>query len=418
MIKQIKGVMQGGKRDFLLFLISGVFLGIAQSVDGSTLTNYLREHFGMLIIQRSALEFPRELPGLLVVLVIASLSFLGGDVRISVAANLVAAIGMFSLGILPSQYALVVLVIFVYSMGLHIFMPLSGSIGMSFAGPEGVGKILGRLSAVSNIAIVFSSAALYALYKFMHISFRTAFTVGAGSFVASAILLCLIRPTQTVHVRKRYVFRKEYRLYYWLCMLYGARKQIFITFGPWVLVEVFKQPVATMTLLFFIVAVIGIFVKPWIGHLIDKVGERFVLSAEAFLFFFTCLGYAFAENLLRPSRAIFFIYVCYVVDFTLDSVYMARTTYMKKIALKPEDVSPSLSLGTSIDHIVTLFLRILGGWAWYKGGPGGYRYVFFGGAVIALLNFISSRMIDIGQPSVDSRHLEVASRQSSVVGEP
>ena len=89
---------------------------------------------------------------------------------------------------------------------------------------------------------------------------------------------------------------------------------------------------------------------------------------------------------------------------------MARTTYMKKIALKPEDVSPSLSLGTSIDHVVTIFLPILGGLAWYKGGPGGYRYVFLGGAVIALLNFVSSRMIDIKQPAVDRAPLAVVSK--------
>jgi predicted MFS family arabinose efflux permease len=393
MIKNIKGVVQGAERNFLLFLISGVFLGISQSVDGSTLNNYLKEHFQMLIIHRSALEFPRELPGLLVVLVIGALSFLGGDVRISVAANMVAAVGMFALGVIPPQYALVVLVIFVYSMGLHIFMPLSGSIGMSFAKPNEEGKILGRLSSVSNIAIVFSSAALWALYRFVHISFTTAFTIGAAAFIASAILMACIKPAQTVHVKKRYIYRKEYRLYYWLCMLYGARKQIFLTFGPWVLVEVFRQPVATMTLLFFIVAVIGIFVKPWIGHLIDKVGERFVLSSEAFLFFFTCLGYVFAESLFRPSIAILFIYVCYVADFTLDSVGMARITYMKKIALKPEEISPSLSLGISLDHVVTIFLPILGGLAWYKSGPGGYRYVFLGGAVIALMNFISCRMI-------------------------
>jgi MFS family permease len=144
--------------------------------------------------------------------------------------------------------------------------------------------------------------------------------------------------------------------------------------------------------------VIGIFVKPWVGHLIDKVGEKVVLSTEAFLFFLTCLGYAFAENLFRPSIAILFIYVCYVADFTLDSVYMARTTYMKKIALRPEDVSPSLSLGTSIDHMVTIFLPILGGLVWYKSGPGGYKWVFLAGAVVALLNFISSRKIHIKQP--------------------
>jgi predicted MFS family arabinose efflux permease len=393
MTKRIKGVVQGREREFLLFLISGVFLGISQSVDGSALSNYLKEHIGMMILQRSALEFPRELPGLLVVLIIGSLSFLGGDVHISVLANLIAAAGMYALGILPGQYLYVIPVIFVYSMGLHMFMPLSGSIGMSFANPGETGKILGRLSSVNNIAIVLSSAALYALFRFIHIGFRAAFTIGAVAFILSAALLALIRPKKIARPKKRYIFRKEYRLYYWLCMIYGARKQIFLTFGPWALVDVFRRPVSTMTMLFFIVAVIGIFVKPWIGHLIDKVGERFVLSGEAFLFFFTCLGYVFAESIFRPSVAILFIYVCYIADFTLDSVGMARITYMKKIALTPEDISPSLSLGISLDHVVTIFLPILGGYAWSHGGARGYRYVFLGGAVIALINFISCRMI-------------------------
>ena len=152
-------------------------------------------------------------------------------------------------------------------------------------------------------------------------------------------------------------------------MLYGARKQIFITFGPWVLVEVFKQPVATMTLLFFIVAVIGIFVKPWIGHLIDKVGERAVLSTEAFLFFSRVSEYAFAEDLFRPSVAIAFIYVCYITDFTLDSVYMARITYMKKIALKPEDMSPSLSLERASITWLPCFSRYSEAWRGPKADP-------------------------------------------------
>jgi hypothetical protein len=408
-MRKIKGVLQGSERDFLLFLISGVFLGISQSVDASTINNYLKEHFGMLIIQRSALEFPRELPGLLVVLVIGALSFIGGDVRISVVANLIAAGGMFALGILPSKYALVVLVIFVYSMGQHIFMPLSGNIGMSFARPGEMGKILGRLSSVSNIAIVLSSATLWALFRFVHLSYTAAFSIGAAAFVISAVFLGFIRPTHTVRVKKRYIYRKEYRLYYWLCMIYGARKQIFLTFGPWVLVDVFRQPVATMTMLFFIVAVIGIFVKPWVGHLIDKVGERFVLSGEAFLFFLTCLGYVFAENLFRPSLAVLFIYLCYIADWTIDSVGMARTTYMKKIALQPEEVSPSLSLGTSLDHVVTIFLPILGGLVWYKSGPGGYRYVFLGGAVIALINFFSCRRITIAAPAIEEEEVAVAS---------
>ena len=79
----------------------------------------------------------------------------------------------------------------------------------------------------------------------------------------------------------------------------------------------------------------------------------------------------------------------------MSSVSMARATYMRKLALTPADISPSLSMGTSIDHIVTMFLPILGGLVWYNGGENGYKLVFLGGAVIALLNFFSARFIKL-----------------------
>lgn len=398
MLQQFLRRLQGRERDYLLFLLSGVFLGIGQSVDGSTLTNYLKENLGMLILQRSALEIPRELPGLLVFFTIGVLSFLG-DVRISVIANLLAAAGMFLLGVIPADYTLVVLVIFLYSMGQHMYMPLVNSIGMSFAKAGEMGKTLGQLNAVNTAALVVSSAVLWALFKFAHISYTTSFTLGAVSFLIAAVMLSLIKPTQTVKSKRHYIVKKEYRLYYWLCMLFGARKQIFITFGPWVLVDVFKQQVTTMTVLFFIISVTGIFVKPWVGHLIDKVGEKVVLSGEAALFFFVCLGYAFAEDLFTLPVAILVISACYVLDQTLGAVSMARATYLKKIALSDEDVSPTLSLGTSIDHVVTMFLPLLGGLVWYNSGAGGYKYVFLGGAVIAILNFISTRQILIPKQS-------------------
>ena len=103
----------------------------------------------------------------------------------------------------------------------------------------------------------------------------------------------------------------------------------------------------------------------------------------------------FAADLLPYSWALLLICFCYVVDQALNAVSMARATYMRKIALVPEDISPSLSLGTSIDHLVTMVLPILGGFVWYNSGPNGYKYVFLGGAAIALLNFISARFIRI-----------------------
>ena len=227
MLSFCKNWLREMDRNYLLFLLASIFLGIGQSVDGSTLTNYLKENFQMLIVQRSALEFPRELPGLLVVLVIGSLYTLG-DIRIAVVANLLSALGMFSLGLIPAEYSFLIVAIFIYSMGQHIYMPLSNSIGMSFATSKEFGKKLGQLSAANTAALVISSAVLWALFKFLHISYTTSFTIGAVSFVIAALLLSKITSIPRVKNSTRFIFRKEYGLYYWLCILYGARKQIFI----------------------------------------------------------------------------------------------------------------------------------------------------------------------------------------------
>ena len=398
MVTAIQSWLKDTDRNYLIFLLASVFLGIGQSVDGATLTNYLKENFQMLILERSALEFPRELPGLLVAFVIASLYSLG-DMRIAVIANLLAAVGMFSLGMIPADYSFVIVAIFVYSMGQHIYMPLANSIGMNFATSGELGRKLGQVSAANTAALVVSSAILWALFNYMHISYTTSFSIGAVAFLIAALLLSRIKPAKTVKKNIRYIFRKEYGLYYWLCILFGARKQIFITFGPWVLVDIFKEPVTTMALLFLIVSIIGIFTKPFIGYLIDKVGEKFVLTSEAIAFFFVCLGYAFAEDLFSNSLALILVNTCYIIDQTLSSVSMARATYLKKIALAEEDVSPTLSLGTSIDHIVTMFLPIIGGLVWYNNGAHGYKYVFLGGAIIAIINLISTRFINIPKAS-------------------
>ncbi|WP_027936809.1 MFS transporter [Anaeroarcus burkinensis] len=387
-------------RNYLLFLLSTALVGVAQSVDGSTLTNYLRDGLGMMILERSALEFPRELPGLFMVGIIGMLAFLG-DTRTMMLGNLFSAAGMFALGMIPPDYALVVVSIFVYNVGTHIYMPLSNSIGMSFASASDLGRSLGRMNAVNTLTLVLSSAVLWVLFTFWHISYTTAFTIGAIAFVLAAVPLFFMKPLEGTRKTPRFVFRKEYKLYYWLSVLFGARKQIFITFGPWVLVDIFRQPVAMMTLLFFIVSIAGIFVKPWLGSAIDRYGEKQVLSGEAICFLLVCLGYAFAADLLPYSWALLLICFCYIVDQALNAVSMARATYMRKIALAPEDISPSLSLGTSIDHLVTMVLPILGGFVWYNSGPNGYKYVFLGGAVIALLNFISARFIHIKEAKAE-----------------
>lgn len=397
MVKSFIGKLKVTKRDFIFFLLAGVFLGIGQSVDGSTLNNFLKEKFDMLILQRSALELPRELPGFLVFIIIGFLYSLG-DVRIAAAANLFAAGGMFLLGVIPPEYSIVVMCMFIYSAGQHVYMPLSNSIAMEFAEDGQLGRKLGQVSAANTASLVISSAILWALFRFVKVSFTTTFTIGAIAFLAASVMMMMMKPGKPRIGGKRFIFKKEYKLFYWLSVLYGVRKQIFITFGPWVLVDVFKQKVTTMTILFFIISALGIAFKPFIGYLIDKVGEKFILCAEAAVLFVVCFGYSFADAILPLNGAIILICACYIIDQMLSAASMARATYLKKIAVNPDDVSPTLSLGISIDHIMSMSLPIIGGLVWYGSGSHGYRYVFLAGAVIAAINFFSARHIRIKQP--------------------
>lgn len=398
MIKAISLKIKEYDKNFILFLLVGVCLGLAQSVDGSTFNNFLKEKFHMLILQRSALELPRELPGFLVFIIIGFLYSLG-DVRIAALANLLAAVGMFTLGIIPPEYSIALICIFIYSSGQHVYMPLSNTIAMNFASDGRLGRKLGQVSAANTAALVFGSAVLYIVFKYVKVSYTVTFTIGAIAFLAASILLMFMKPNRPSQSGKRFVFRKEYKVFYILSVLYGGRKQIFITFGPWVLVDVFKQKVTTMTLLFFIISVISIFFKPLVGHFIDKVGEKFIMGAEAVILFFVCFAYSFADAILPVKGAVIMICACYVLDQLLSAASMARSTYLKKIAVREEDVSPTLSLGISIDHIMSMSLPVVGGLVWYGAGSSGYRYVFLGGAVIAVLNFITTRFMKIGKPS-------------------
>ncbi|UWG97107.1 MFS transporter [Dehalobacter sp. DCM] len=381
-------------RDFTFFLIMVVLIGLGQSVDNSVFNNFLKDQFDFGVMQRTLLELPRELPGLLV-FIFTGLLFVLGDVRMAALANLAAAVGMFLLGIIPNNIFAMLLVVFIYSSGQHLFMPLFSTISMSFAQEGQLGRRLGQMNAVMNLSLVLSSAGLWALFHILQINYMVSFTIGAIAFAGAAVFLILMNKKRMPLQTNRFVFRKEYGLYYWLNVLHGARKQIFITFAPWVLVDVFKQKVATMVLLFFIIACLGIIVKPLIGRLIDHIGEKLILTGEAVILFVLCLGYAFAADLFPGTVAVVVVAVCYILDMSLDAVSMARTTYVKKIAVCDDDVSPTLSMGVSLDHVVSMIIPLLGGSIWIMAGSGGYKYVFLGGAVIALLNFFSARRIFI-----------------------
>lgn len=377
-----------GKRDFVLFLLASAALGITQSVDTSFFNNFLNDYYHLTITQRTLLEIPREFPGFAVVFVTGIL-FAFGDVRTAAVANLLGGLGALGLAFWSPEYLPMIGWLTVYSMGQHLFMPMSNSIGMNLAADGHMGSRLGQISSVNTAVFLVTSLATAFLFRFIKIDYHLAFSFSAAAFFLSAVLILSMTPHSGKRIGKRFVLRKEYNVFYGLNILFGARKQIFITFGPWVLIKVFGQGVATFAILSFIIAGLGIVFKPLIGHLIDSVGERFILAGEAVSLIFICLGYAFTEGLLANlglgSITLYVICALFVLDQILASASMARATYLKKIALSAEDVSPTLSMGITIDHMVSMFVPWLGGFVWTVLG---YQYVFIGGAAIATLNLL------------------------------
>jgi predicted MFS family arabinose efflux permease len=138
--------------------------------------------------------------------------------------------------------------------------------------------------------------------------------------------------------------------------------------------------------------VIGIFFNLLLGRAIDRLGERFILMSEAIVLVFVCIGYGFSRVFLPEKPAFLLAAGCFITDQLLMSAGMARATYLKKIALRPEDVNQTLSMGVSIDHIFSITLALLSGYIWKALG---YQYVFLLGSVIAVANLFAASRIKI-----------------------
>lgn len=388
---KIKDMAGTGNTQLLLFVAACSIIGISQSIDSAVLNNFLNDTFHLTVTQRTILEIPRELPGLLVVFVSGAFMFLG-DVRTAMMATILAAVGMMCVGLFSVSYGVMMIWIMIYSMGQHLFMPLQNSIAMDLSDKRSIGKVLGAINGLNTAVFLATSLITALIFKFVPVNYKAAFMVGGVAYLAAAMLIFNMDSSEKKgenRKRKRLFLKKEFSLFYVMSVVNGARKQIFLTFGPWVLIKVFNQGVSTFALIGFLTAFAGIFFKPWVGHLIDKKGEKFVLGAEAVFLFLVCIGYAAAEY---TSFALAVVCACFIIDQLLNAAAMARATYVSKIAKKTEDVSPTLSMGLSMDHAVSMFIPLAGSLIW---NAFGYRYVFIAGAGIAIINFMLTRKISL-----------------------
>jgi predicted MFS family arabinose efflux permease len=378
-------------RELKLFAIASLAMGVAYSLIDSILNNYLNERFTLSGFERSFLEFPRELPGFLVVFISALLWFLSSQ-RLGAVSMILGLAGTVLVGFFSPTYAILVACLFIYSLGQHLYMPVASTIGMELAAKGQTGRRLGQLNAIRNMAAIAGSGLVFLGFKFMGFTFKHIFVVAAVGFVAAAVLLFALKPEKTTAPKTFLKLHREYNLFYILNILSGSRKQFFITFAPWVIVNIFRQPTQTIATLMTVGGVIGILFQPLLGWAIDRFGERVVLASEAVLLMVVCIGYGFAKSVFSESTALAIIIGCYLVDQMLMSVGMARSTYIKKIALQPADVQPALTAAVTIDHVFSIGVALLGGVIW---NAFGFQYVFLLGVVIAMINFVATLQVRI-----------------------
>ena len=388
--------IQHASRELKLFALASFVMGVAYSLFDSTFNNFLNERFALSGFERSFLEAPRELPGFLVVFVTAGMWFLCSR-RLGAVSLLLSCVGCILIGFAAPSYLVLVIWLFIYSLGQHVFMPVSSTIGMELAAEGKTGRRLGQLNALRNLATILGSFLVFLGFRYLGLTFQITFALAAVGFILAAALMFLMKKEEAQPAGVYLRLHREYRLYYLLAVLYGSRKQLFITFAPWVLVSIFKQPTELLAQLLMIGGILSILFQPLLGWMIDKLGERFVLAGEAVLLVGVCFGYGFGPNFLSEQAAFWAACVCYLLDYSLMSVNMARSTYMKKVAVQPQDVQPALTTAVTIDHIFSISIALLGGVIWSRFG---YQYVFMMGMVIAAINFFAALRIRLPQKAV------------------
>lgn len=362
-------------------------MGIAVGIFETTFNNFLSDVHDISAGARGFLEFPRELPGFLTAL-FAGLLFFLPETLIAAVCALAVGLGMVGLAIWGTSWSWMIAFMILWSAGTHLLMPIRGSVSMLLAPRAQKGRRLGDIYATGIAATLVGCAIVFVTFKYFRPNYRATFLTGGIAAFGAAVMFILMRMPDAHLRRPRFVWNRKYWLFYTLAFLFGARKQIFITFGPWVLVRVFDQPAYVIAQLWIAAAILGIFVQPTLGRVIDRFGERKVLMADSLLVLTVCCGYGLSHLIGDRSMALGVLYACYIGDQLLFGVNMARTTYLSKIAVADAHVAPTLSLGVSINHAVSMSLPALGGIVWMKYGHP-VVFLFAGGVALIMLLFSS-----------------------------
>lgn len=372
------------------FFLSILVWGIATGCFAAVLNNYLSDVRHIDEMERGILEFFREMPGLLLVFIIAIMHKYT-DWKILKVGTLVSMIGLAGL-MFASDKILITALIMVWSAGEHIILPIRSSIAMHVAREGKLGRSLGMVTGAANAGSVTGSAiaALIFYLGTRHWTVSNELTLYNLSWglilallVASLIVICTAKADEAKTKRPRLYFHRKYLKFYALELFYGARKQIFLTFAPYVLIRIYGMDTKTMAVLLGVCALVNIYFAPMIGKLTDYIGYKNVMIYDTVILFFVCLIYGYADSLFAKQIAMWVVCLNFMLDAIISTSSMATNIYVRDISANEEEITASLTTGISINHLISILAALLGGIVWKYVGVG---WLFTFAAIMALGN--------------------------------
>lgn len=386
------------------FLISLLFTGLSYGLLKGIQDNYLVELVGINQFERGIVEFFRELPGLLLILIIATM-YRFSETKVFKIGTAITLAGTLGLLLFGTGKIIVVLFMVVYSLGEHIMMPVKSTISLHLAKSDKGGASLGNTSAINHaghiggyllVSILFFLYPRLGVAKNSLTGFKIVFFLATMLLVgATLVALAMVDKGNAVR-RSRLYFSRRFAKYYGLEVFYGARKQVFLTFAPYVLILHYHADALVISLLMAVSAIFGMLLSPMIGRLIDRLGYKTVMVADTLILMVVCFFYGFSHRLFSPEIAYVVVIVNYILDSVISLAAIAASVYVQDIAHDQHEVAATLTTGVSVNHLISVLIALLGGYIWKVTG---IEVLFTMSAILGLINSIFAATIKVPKKS-------------------
>lgn len=374
-------------RGFALAAIATATTGAAMAAQQNIVANYFERELRLAGPQFGYITAIREVPGFLLIFLTALFYRLSLP-KLTAGALVLLAIGYGFYGVSHSFWTVVPWVV-ISSIGYHTWLQTQYALGMSLSAEHESGRILGRLSAVNNGGGLVAMLVVLLAFEYHWLSFRATFALCGLLALVAALAIARFPHLRNGELQERavrrepIVVRREYRYYYWLSLLDGARMQIFFSFGLWVLVHHFGLSVPAISAILLATQTLLMLSSSWIGRMIDRYGERRMLAVVNVGYLVALLGYGLVDHVVVVALC----YVIYTFIFPLSPIGAA--TYLRKVAAT-DDIAPSLAMGVTMQHAAAIVVPVTTG---YILNYAGYQLPFLIASGFAALTFFVTRRL-------------------------